>query len=178
MAYNELPTATLKGLTRNQEGPKQMKVADVMTTRVITVKENQTRQQAARLLSQHRISGLPVVNDNNLVVGVVTEYDVISKEGRTVGEIMTRGVISVTLDTDLEEVSHILVHERIKRLPVIDKGRLLGIVSRADLVREVAMGWLCPVCGEVVRGEEQPERCPRCEAKNVAASFEPEPPGS
>ena len=78
-----------------------------------------------------RLSGLPVVNDNNRVVGMVTEYDVISKEGRTVSEIMTRGVISVTLDTDLEEVSHILVHERIKRLPVIDKGRLLGIVSRS-----------------------------------------------
>lgn len=155
-----------------------MKAEDIMTTRVITVTENQTKQQAARLLSQHRISGLPVVNDHNVVVGVVTEYDVISKEGRTVGEIMTRGVISVTPDTDLEEVSHILVHERIKRLPVIDKGRLLGIVSRADLVREVAMGWMCPVCGEVVRGEEKPERCPRCEALNVPASFEPMPPGS
>lgn len=155
-----------------------MKVADVMTTRVITVKENQTKQQAARLLTQHRISGLPVVNDNDIVVGVITEYDVISKEGLTVAEIMTRGVISVTPDTELEEVSHILVHERIKRLPVIDKGRLLGIVSRADLVREVATGWMCPVCGEVVRGEEQPERCPRCQAKNVAASSEPEPPGS
>ena len=127
-----------------------MKVADVMTTRVITVKENQTKQQAARLLSQHRISGLPVVNDHNVVVGMVTEYDVISKEGRTAREIMTRGVISVTPDTDLDEVRYILVHERIKRLPVIDQGRLLGIVSRADLVREVAMGWLCPVCGEVV----------------------------
>jgi CBS domain-containing protein len=155
-----------------------MKAEDIMTTRVITVTENQTKQQAAHLLSQHRISGLPVVNDHNVVVGVVTEYDVISKEGPTVGEIMTRGVISVTPDTDLEEVSHILVHERIKRLPVLEKGRLLGIVSRADLVREVAMGWMCPVCGEVVRGKEQPERCPRCGAKNVAASFEPEPPGS
>ena len=155
-----------------------MKTEEIMTTRVITVTENETKQQAARLLSQHRISGLPVVNDHNVVVGVVTEYDVISKEGPTVREIMTRGVISVTPDTDLDEVRYILVHERIKRLPVIDQGRLLGIVSRADLVREVAMGWLCPVCGEVVRGEEQPERCPRCEAKNVAASFEPEPPGS
>jgi CBS-domain-containing membrane protein len=155
-----------------------MKTEEVMTTRVITVTENETKQQAARLLSQHRISGLPVVNADNVVVGVVTEYDVISKEGPTVRGIMTRGVISVTPDTDLDEVRHILVHERIKRLPVIDQGRLLGIVSRADLVREVAIGWMCPVCGEVVRGEVQPERCPRCEAKNVAASFEPEPPGS
>ena len=80
--------------------------------------------------------------------------------------------------TDLEEVSHILVHERIKRLPVLDQGRLLGIVSRADLVREVALRWVCPVCGEVVRSEQQPERCPRCGANNVPASLEPVPPGS
>jgi CBS domain-containing protein len=155
-----------------------MKAEDVMTTKVITITENQTKQQAARLLSQHRISGLPVVNDQNVVVGVVTEYDVISKQGRTVGEIMTRGVISITPDTDLEEVSHILVHERIKRLPVLDQGQLLGIVSRADLVREVAMRWLCPVCGEMIHGEVQPEICPRCGARQIPASVEPEPPGS
>ncbi|HZT98585.1 MAG TPA: CBS domain-containing protein [Ktedonobacteraceae bacterium] len=155
-----------------------MKAEDVMTTRVITVTENQTKQQAARLLADHRISGLPVVNANNVVVGVVTEYDVISKEGQTVGEIMTRGVISVTPDTDLEDVGHILVHERIKRLPVLDSGRLVGIVSRADLVREVALRWICPVCGEVVHSEQQPQRCPRCGAKNVPASFEPTAPGS
>lgn len=155
-----------------------MKVAEVMTTNVITITENQTKQQAARLLSQHRISGLPVVNNNNIVMGVVTEYDIISKEGQRVGDIMTRGVISVTPDTELEDVGHILVHERIKRLPVLDQGRLVGIVSRADLVREVAMRWVCPVCGEVVYSEEHPERCPRCGAKNMPASFEPASPGS
>ena len=155
-----------------------MKAKDVMTTKVITIKENQTRQQAAQLLSQHRISGLPVVNGHNVVVGVVTEYDVLSKEGRTIGEMMTRGVISVTPDTDLDEVSHILVHERIKRLPVLEKGRLIGIVSRADLVKEVAMGWICPVCGELVRSAEKPEQCPRCEATGVVASLGPQPPGS
>jgi CBS-domain-containing membrane protein len=171
--------AILKGRTHYQEEePKHMKAEDVMTTRVITVTENQTKQQAARLLSKHRISGLPVVNDDHVVVGVVTEYDIISKEGKTVGEIMTRGVISITPDTDLEEVSHILVHERIKRLPVLEQGRLLGIVSRADLVREVAMRWMCPVCGEVMHSEEQPEQCPRCGASNVAASFESVSPGS
>ncbi len=129
-----------------------MNVNDVMTTNVITVTENQTKQQAARLLSEHRISGLPVVNDRS-VVGVVSEFDVIGKEGRTVGEIMSRGVISVTPDTDLEEASRILVHERIKRLLVLDQGRLIGIVSRAD-------------------------QCPRCEARIVPASSEQVPPGS
>jgi CBS domain-containing protein len=155
-----------------------VKAEDVMTTRVVTITEDQSKQQAARLLAQHRISGLPVVNADQVVVGVVTEYDVIGKEGETVGEIMTRGVISVTPDTELEEVSHLLVHERIKRLPVLDQGKLVGIVSRADLVKEVALRWVCPVCGEMVHSEEQPERCPRCGAQQVAASFEQQSPGS
>jgi len=155
-----------------------MKVKDVMTTKVITVSEEQTKQQAARLLSQHRISGLPVVRDENLLVGVVTEYDVIAKEGKTVGDIMTRGVISVAADTELEEANHMLVHERIKRLPVLDQGRVIGIVSRADVVKEIATRWVCFVCGEMVRSEEQPQHCPRCGAAEVAASSEPLPPGS
>lgn len=155
-----------------------MKVEDVMTTNVITITADQSKQQAARLLSHHRISGLPVVNENHLVVGVVTEYDVISKQGPTVGDIMSRGVISVTPDTALEEVSHLLVHERIKRLPVLDQGKLVGIVSRADLVREVATRWVCPVCGEVMHSEVPPQHCPRCGAQQVAASFEQQSPGS
>jgi CBS domain-containing protein len=155
-----------------------VKAEDVMTTRVVTITEDQSKQQAARLLSQHRISGLPVVNADQVVVGVVTEYDVIGKEGQTVGEIMTRGVISVTPDTELDEVSHLLVHERIKRLPVLDQGKLVGIVSRADLVKEVALRWVCPVCGEMVHSDELPERCPRCGATQVAASYEQQSPGS
>jgi CBS domain-containing protein len=155
-----------------------MKAEDVMTTNVITVTEHQTKQDAARLLSQHHISGLPVVNNEHVVMGVVTEYDVISKKGQTVGEIMTRGVISVTPDTNLEDVSRILVHEHIKRLPVLEQGRLVGIVSRADLVREVALRWMCAVCGETVYGEEQPKQCPRCGAINMPTSFEPVSPGS
>lgn len=156
----------------------KMKVRDVMTTRVITVKEDQTTQQAARLLSQHRISGLPVVNDESVVIGVVTEYDVISKEGQRVRDIMTRAVISVSEDNDLEEARRILVNERIKRLIVLDQGKLVGIVSRADLVKEVAERWVCHVCGEVTHSEEPPDSCPRCGAREVIASSEPVPPGS
>jgi CBS domain-containing protein len=161
-----------------EKGDTVMNVVDVMTTNVITITEHQSKQQAARLLSQHRISGLPVVNDEQSVIGVVTEYDVISKEGQTVGEIMSRGVISVTPDTDLDEVSHLLVHERIKRVPVLDQGKLVGIVSRADLVREVAYRWCCPVCGEIMHSEVRPERCLRCGATQVVAAFEQQSPGS
>jgi len=156
----------------------KMRVRDVMTTRLITVKENQTRQQAARLLSQYRISGLPVVNDDGVAVGVVSEFDIIGKEGEKIGDIMTRSVISVTPETDLEEVSRILVHERIKRLLVLDQGKLVGVVSRADLVKEVATRWVCHVCGEITHSEEKPDRCPRCQAPGVTASSEPAVPGS
>ncbi|MFL5625437.1 MAG: CBS domain-containing protein [Ktedonobacteraceae bacterium] len=155
-----------------------MNVKEVMTTNVITVRVDQTRQEAARLLSQHRISGFPVIDNNGVLLGIVTEYDIISKEGRTVGDIMTHDIISVSADTDLEEVRHILVHERIRRLPVIDQGRLIGIVSRADLVREVATRWVCEVCGEVAHSEDQPASCSRCGARGVAESPEPVPPGS
>ncbi len=155
-----------------------MKVQEVMTTGVIAVRAEQTRQQAALLLSQHHISGLPVINDDNVLLGIVTEYDIIGKEGQTVRDIMTRSIISVTPDTDLQEVQHILVNERIKRLPVLDQGRLVGIISRADLVREVAVRWICHVCGEVTHSEEQPEFCPRCGVRGVVLSPDPLPPGS
>lgn len=155
-----------------------MYVSDVMTRNVITIKEDQTRENAARLLTQHRISGLPVVNDDGQVVGVVTEYDVIAKDGKSVGDIMTRGIISVTPDTDLDAASYILVNERIRRLPVLDQGKLVGILSRSDVVRIVAQRWLCPVCGEVAHGERPPQQCPRCGSAAIASTTEPEPPGS
>ncbi|HEY7418065.1 MAG TPA: CBS domain-containing protein [Ktedonobacteraceae bacterium] len=143
------------------------KVRDVMTREVITVQEDQTKQQAARLLSEHHISGLPVVSDDNVLIGVVTEYDVIAREGQLVRNIMTRGVISVTEDTNLEDVNNILIHERIKRLFVLDQGKLIGVVSRADLVREVATRWVCPVCGEIMHSQLPPERCSRCDAEQI-----------
>lgn len=155
-----------------------MKVREVMTTKVITARENQTKQQVARLLAQHHISGLPVVNEENILVGVVSELDVIGKEGQRVGEIMTSSVISVAADTDIEDVRHILVQERIRRLPVLEEGKLIGIVTRADLVREEAKNWLCPVCGEVTYSEVALERCPRCWASDIATSDEALPPGS
>lgn len=161
-----------------RQGRNTMNVSEVMTRNVITIKEDSTKEQAARLLARHRISGLPVINKDGNVVGVVTEYDVIAKEGQSVGDIMTRGIISVTPDTDLDTASHILVHERIRRLPVLDQGKLVGIVSRLDVVRIVALRWLCPVCGEVAYGERPPEQCPRCGATEIAATNEPEPPGS
>ena len=144
-----------------------MQVREIMTSDVISVPESSTIEDAARILARHRISGLPVVNETGALVGLVTEYDFISKQGHTVADIMSRGVISVTEDTDAEEVAHLLTNRRIRRVPVLRGDRLVGIVSRSDLVKQIAMRWVCPVCGEVLRGPEPPEQCPRCHAKDV-----------
>src|SRR5689334_940066 len=141
-----------------------MNVREIMTSDVISVSEDSTIENAARILARHRISGLPVLNADGSLTGLVTEYDFISKQGHTVADIMSRGVISVTEDTDVEEVSHLLTNRRIRRVPVLRGDRLVGIVSRSDLVRQIAMRWVCPTCGEVLRGPEAPDQCPRCHA--------------
>ncbi len=138
-------------------------VADVMTRDVIAVKKYDDIQEAARLLTESRISGLPVVDAGNIVIGVVTEADILSmagikgghnfrdilrhilgeplperKTGHLVGDIMTAPAISTGPDVDIKEVARILDGKRIKRLPVVDrKNKLLGIISRADIVRAI-----------------------------------------
>jgi CBS domain-containing protein len=79
-------------------------------------------------------------------------------------------VISVMEDTSVDQVRHLLVNRRIKRLPVLRGLKLVGIVGRADLVRELALTWVCRVCGDHERGRTAPERCPRCGAPS---GFEP-----
>ena len=154
-----------------------MKVKEIMTTSVISVPEDATIEDAARLLARYRISGLPVVNADGALVGLVTEYDLISKPGQAVADIMSRSVISVSPETDMEEVSHLLTNRRIRRVPVLQGDQLVGIVSRSDLIKQIAMRWVCPTCGEVVRGPEAPEQCPRCHAPKSAFTHEMMQPG-
>ena len=154
-----------------------MKVNEIMTTNVITVLAESRAEDAARLLAHHRISGLPVTDQSGALIGMVTEYDLLARKGQTVADIMSRGVISVSPETDVEEVAQLLANSRIRRVPVLDGNRVIGIVSRSDLVRQIAMRWVCPTCGEVVRGAQAPERCPRCGASTETFTREIEPPG-
>jgi len=154
-----------------------MKAREAMTTDVISVREDSRIEEAARLLSRYRISGVPVVNSAGSLVGLMTEYDMISKTGQTVADVMTRGIISVSPDTEIEEVAHLLANRRIRRVPVMDGDQLVGILSRSDLVKQIAMRWVCNVCGEQVRSQEQPQRCPRCGASENAFASIVEPPG-
>jgi CBS domain-containing protein len=145
-----------------------MRALDVMTTKVITVDENATVQAAAKLLSEHGISAVPVVDKDNRVVGMVSEGDLLHRaetgterrrswwlelltstnqlaaeyvksHSDKVRDVMTRDVISVTDATAVADIAILLETHRIKRVPVLHDGRLVGIVSRANLVRALAM---------------------------------------
>ncbi len=107
---------------------------DVMTTNVVRVSPGDSVDEAARLLTFHDVSGLPVC-DGGRVVGVVSEADLIGKSGSTVGQVMTSPAETVSESTSLEKVAEHLTKQRIRRLPVVDAtGRLVGIVSRHDVL--------------------------------------------
>jgi len=143
--------------------------ADVMTPDPLTVRPDTTVHEAAQLLSDHRISGAPVVNDDSHIVGIVSEYDLIARPGVHVSDVMTRDVVTVPDTATIDRVRAILVTQRLKRVPVVTDGRLVGLISRADLVRELAYRWQCRRCGNLVRARRAPDGCPRCGA---ASSFE------
>jgi CBS-domain-containing membrane protein len=144
-----------------------MKASEVMTTRVITVAPSATVREIAGILLDNRISAVPVVDERGVTVGIVSEGDLLHRveagterhrswwlnliaDRATVArdflkshatrarEIMTRPVVSVAPDTPLGEIAEILEKRRIKRVPVIDEGRLVGIVSRANLLQALA----------------------------------------
>jgi CBS-domain-containing membrane protein len=148
-----------------------MKVSEIMTPNVLSVTDDAPVRDVARMLDRHRISGVPVCDGEGHMVGLVTEFDLIAKpEARTAGEVMTRDVISVMEGTSVDEVRFLLVNRRIKRVPVLRGNRLVGIVSRADLVREIALTWVCQVCGHAERGKDPPNQCPSC---GTPSGFEP-----
>ncbi len=111
---------------------------DVMTHEVVKVEPRQPVDDAARLLAFHDVSGMPVSHDER-VVGVVSEADLIGKEGATVADVMTTPAITVSETTRLEDVASLLLSKGIRRVPVVDSGgRLTGIISRSDLLHWAA----------------------------------------
>lgn len=141
-----------------------IKVSEVMTADAVAVNEDADIAEAIKLLSDKGVSGLPVTDNENHVVGVITEADILSvmgmnkghtfkdiivrllgepapgnKSGNTVRQVMSSPAITTTPDRRILEVASILEERRIKRLPVVDAaGKLIGIISRADIVRAVA----------------------------------------
>lgn len=153
-------------------------VAAVMTRAVITIGPGATVTEVAEMLGTHHITGMPVLDDHHRVVGVVSEMDVVLKPGTTVAEIMSAEPRTVEEEVLLSEVAEILMSERIRRLPVVRHGKLVGLISRTDLVTFFARHqWVCGKCGGTQRGLEPPDRCIVCGADGVGFKLEDAPGG-
>lgn len=153
------------------------RAGEIMSAPVITVSPDEAIGDVAELLRAKDISGVPVVDADGALLGLVSEYDLLAKQGTTARDLMTTSVISVSSDTPVTDVRHLLVDRRIRRLPVIDQGRLVGIVSRGDVTALLATEWVCQSCGEAVRGDHPPEHCPRCHAGSDRFVLEEQSPG-
>lgn len=143
-----------------------MQAAQVMTFGAATIRPDASIREAARMMLDYRISGLPVVDENENLVGIITEGDLLSgitgdrnrrswlefildpkKAGQTphlagsqiVGDVMTRHVISASEDAPLDEIVKQMKQNGIKRVPIVRNGKVIGIVSRADLLRGLAL---------------------------------------
>jgi CBS domain-containing protein len=144
-----------------------MKASDVMVRDVITVGPEATVQDVAGLLIKNRISALPVVDRAGVLVGIVSEGDLLHRpeahterrhsrlfwifssqealaaeyvksHSRHIGDIMTRRVITATPDMPLRDVAALLEKNNIKRVPIVSDGKVVGIVSRANLIQALA----------------------------------------
>ena len=113
---------------------------DVMTREIITVSPTTSVRALAPLLIKNQISGAPVAGRNGKIVGVVSEADIVAKKGTDVKSIMSKKIISVAEDTAVEEIARLMTAEKIKRVPVMRDGKVVGIVSRADIVSAIARG--------------------------------------
>lgn len=142
-----------------------MKVKDVMTTKVITVKEDDLLKDVCLYCSEKEVSGLPVINGQNKVVGVISEGDLIRAVLPTYGEItdqetflqnaeniekkaseaakikvkevMSKPAITIDEDAPLMKAGAIMLARQIKRLPVVKDGKLVGVISRANIIKEL-----------------------------------------
>jgi CBS domain-containing protein len=133
-----------------------MQVADIMHRDVVTVRPEETFSGAARVMSEHRVSSLVVVQGDHDAAGIVTERDLVAvvAEGLDPGAVrveerMTRDPATVAPDTDLLEAARLMAERRIHHLPVVDRARVVGIISIRDLT-----SWAVE---ELTGGHEKPD---------------------
>jgi CBS domain-containing protein len=116
---------------------------DIMTTHVVAVHADDTVDHAITLMIKHRISGLPVLDDEDRPVGVVSEFDLLElicegQDGRDiVSHYMTRGLLGVAEDDSWVTIADVFREKHVRRLPVLRDGRLVGIVTRHDLMHAI-----------------------------------------
>lgn len=125
---------------------RSIKVSDYMTRHLVTFRPSTPLYEAMSVMLERRVSGAPVLDDDGRLIGMLSEKDFLQAmlkgayhgeiEG-TVGEVMTPGAQSVSADTDIYAVSQIFVEHRRRRLPVLQGERLVGQISRRDVLRAI-----------------------------------------
>jgi CBS domain-containing protein len=119
-----------------------VKAKDIMNTPIIAASKKASAREVALYMLLGGFSGVPIANADGSLAGIVTELDLIralrcgkSLEATPVCEIMTSSVLTVDVETSMEEIMEVLDTERILRVPVTRGGKVVGIVSRPDLLR-------------------------------------------
>lgn len=115
-----------------------MRVSDVMTSDVAAVPPGESLKDVAKLMLERRISGVPVVDGEGDVLGVLSETDLLVPRGHVAGEAMTSPAVTIAPARPLTVAADLMLERSINRLPVVDAGKLVGILTRADLVRAFA----------------------------------------
>lgn len=141
-----------------------MVVRDLMNPSVVTVEPGSSAALAARLLSRHNVGALPVCGPDRCLRGVVTDRDIVLRcvaaeedpAQTPVRDIMTRRCTAVAPGDDCREATRLMAQEQVRRLPVVEGGRLVGMISLADLARSRRMDMeaaqaLCEISENVVR---------------------------
>jgi CBS domain-containing protein len=160
-----------------------MKAMDVMVRDVITVNPDDNVSEAVRLLADYDVSALPVVDDDENVVGIISEADLMDREeigtekkrpwwleavtpasklagefakshGRRVEEVMSTNVVAASEDTPLGQIAALLERHRIKRVPILRNGKLIGIVSRSNLIQALASAQAFAEIGAATPGND------------------------
>lgn len=118
-------------------------VQDIMTDRIVTIGPSATIGEAIELLLARGVSGLPVVEADGTLVGIITEFALLGLAydhaimGETVETHMTRTVLTVDADEPVSKVADLCIVHRVRRLPVLAGGRLVGLVSRLDVLKAI-----------------------------------------
>ena len=118
-----------------------MKVSDIMTGKTISIDKDETVATAARLLKRHNIGALPVTDSSKRLRGMITDRDIVLRciaadtdpRSTPVSEIMSRGIITLSPADNAESAALAMSNDQIRRLPVVEDGRLVGMVSLCDL---------------------------------------------
>ncbi len=119
-----------------------LKAKDIMTANALTVKKDTPIYEAVEVMAKNNITGVPVVEDNMKLVGILTEKDVLNlfyahehERNKTVDDFMTQPVVSFELNADLRDICDCLKNSNFRRVPVTSRGEVVGIVSRADIIQ-------------------------------------------